>query len=137
MTPPQINLLCVLTLCLGLIGSNNAQAKSDKHNNLKVTPEICITSNDEQTCEITLELQWELSNDELVCILSDNPAYPKWCNDSLNQRTVNIKVSTSTDIQFVMVSKESNQTLAGAKLKITSTSQPQVRRRYRNPWSLF
>lgn len=127
----------MLALSLGLMGNNGAQAKSNKITSLRVTPQMCITSNDDQACEIKVELRWELSHDELICILSDNPAYPKWCNDSLNQHTISIKVSTLIDIQFVMVSKESNQTLAGAKLKITSASQPQVRRRYRNPWSLF
>ena len=68
------------------------------------------------------------------------PTMPPIQNGAVIQfqtHTLSMKIHTLTDIQFVMVSKDSNQTLAGAKLKITSASQPQVRRRYRNPWSLF
>lgn len=104
---------------------------------LTLTPEICITQSSEQACEIDIELQWELSQNELICILSNHSQYPKWCSDSIDTRTLKMKVSTLTDVQFVMVSKTSNQTLAGAKLKVTSAVEPQVRRRYRNPWSLF
>ena len=104
---------------------------------LKLIPEICITGDENQACQISVELHWQLSKKELVCILSDSSAYPKWCSETLDQDAIILTVSTLSDIHFVLISKETNQTLAGAKLKITSTSQPQVRRRYRNPWSLF
>lgn len=136
MTLPQLSLLCFLGLSLGLMGPSSAQAKT-RDSSLKLTPEICITSSETQACDVYIELQWELAKDELICILSDNAAYPKWCSDSVSTHTLSMKIHTMTDIQFVMVSKDRNQTLAGAKLKITSASQPQVRRRYRNPWSLF
>ncbi|WP_297892291.1 DUF3019 domain-containing protein [Shewanella sp.] len=137
MAHPRISLLCGLGLSLGLMGQNVAQAASSDVSSLKLTPEICITGADEQACEIRVELRWESPHNELICILSDNADYPKWCSDTPEQQSISLNVSTLTDIHFVLVSKESNQTLAGAKLKITSTSQPQVRRRYRNPWSLF
>ncbi|MGL4711459.1 MAG: DUF3019 domain-containing protein [Shewanella sp.] len=136
MTQPQLSLLCFIGLSLGLMGQNLAHAKT-RDTALKLTPAICITSSDTQACNMDIELQWELAKDELICILSDNAAYPKWCSDSVSTHTLSMKIHTMTDIQFVIVSKDSNQTLAGAKLKITSASQPQVRRRYRNPWSLF
>lgn len=136
MTLPQLSLLCFIGLSLGLMGQSSAQAKT-RDSALKLTPEICITSSETEACDVSIELQWELAKDELICILSDNAAYPKWCSDSVSTHTLSMKIHTMTDIQFVMVSKDSNQTLAGAKLKITSASQPQVRRRYRNPWSLF
>ncbi|MGL5046744.1 MAG: DUF3019 domain-containing protein [Shewanella sp.] len=136
MTQSQLSLLCFIGLSLGLIGQNLAQAKT-RDTALKLTPAICITSSDTQACNMDIELQWELAKDELICILSDNAAYPKWCSDSVSTHRLSLKIHTMTDIQFVIVSKDNNQTLAGAKLKITSASQPQVRRRYRNPWSLF
>ncbi|WP_161629215.1 DUF3019 domain-containing protein [Shewanella decolorationis] len=130
-------MLCVLGLSVSLMGPRNALAASNEESTLKLTPEICITGDENQACEIRIELQWRLAKNELVCILSDNNAYPKWCSESPEQHEITMNVSTLSDIHFVLVSKETNQTLAGAKLKITSTSQPQVRRRYRNPWSLF
>ncbi|EGM68948.1 DUF3019 domain-containing protein [Shewanella sp. HN-41] len=137
MAYPRISLLCVLGLSLGLMDLNPAQAASSDVSSLKLTPEICITGAEGEACEIRVELRWELPRNEPICILSDNADYPKWCSDTPEQQSISLNVSTLTDIHFVLVSKKNNQTLAGAKLKITSTSQPQVRRRYRNPWSLF
>lgn len=119
------------------MGPTYTLAAANEGPKLRLTPEICITGDENQACEIRVELQWQLTQNELVCILSDNNAFPKWCSESLEQHEIILNVSTLNDIHFVLVSKETNQTLAGAKLKITSTSQPQVRRRYRNPWSLF
>lgn len=130
-------MLYILGLSLSLMGPFKVLAAPNEESKLKLTPEICITGDENQACEIHVELQWQLAKNELVCILSDNNAYPKWCSESLEQHKMTLSVSTQSDIHFVLVSKETNQTLAGAKLKITSTSQPQVRRRYRNPWSLF
>ncbi|MGL5390297.1 MAG: DUF3019 domain-containing protein [Shewanella sp.] len=124
-------------LTLALNSFCAVSAKAAELASLKLTPEICITNEDNEACELKVELQWVQPNNELICIISDNSAYPKWCNDSLEQNRISLNISTSTDIHFVLVSKETNQTLAGAKLKITATSPPQVRRRYRNPWSLF
>ncbi|MCH7423747.1 MULTISPECIES: DUF3019 domain-containing protein [Shewanella] len=130
-------MLCIFGLSVSLMGPTHALAAPNEESKLKLTPEICITGDENQACEIRVDLQWQLAKNELVCILSDNNAYPKWCSESLEQHEITLNVSTLNDIHFVLVSKDTNQTLAGAKLKITSTSQPQVRRRYRNPWSLF
>ena len=136
MTLSQLSWLALIGLSLSLVSPHLAQANS-RDAALKLTPEICITSSDNQACDIDIELHWTLAKNELVCILSDNIAYPKWCSDSVLTNTLQMKIHTSTDIEFIMVRKDSNQTLASAKLKITSAAQPQVRRRYRNPWSLF
>ncbi|MGL4447680.1 MAG: DUF3019 domain-containing protein [Shewanella sp.] len=137
MIPLVVRLCYLLALTFALISCCTVYVQANEVASLKLTPEICITSEDNEACELRVELQWQQPHNELICIISDNSAYPKWCNDSLAQNSVSLNVSTSTDIHFVLVNKESNQTLAGAKLKITSTSTPQVRRRYRNPWSLF
>lgn len=137
MVHPRSSLLCVLGLSLGLISQIPVQAASSDIASLKLTPEICITDVDGQACELRVELHWQLPRDQQICILSDNADDPKWCSDTPKQHSISLNVNTLTDIHFVLVSKESNQTLAGAKLKIMSPSQPQVRKRYRNPWSLF
>ncbi|WP_258406173.1 MULTISPECIES: DUF3019 domain-containing protein [Shewanella] len=102
-----------------------------------MSPQFCITADVEQSCEIELVLNWETPYPQVVCIMSDHNELEKWCADSPNTHSLTLKVETQKDIQFVMIDKESHQTLAGVKLKVTPTSAPQVRRRYRNPWSLF
>ncbi|MCH1929799.1 DUF3019 domain-containing protein [Shewanella sp. A25] len=137
--PPLRRILCLLLFCIGFSGFYIplAQAEEPEQASLTLTPSICITSDAEKACKIDIELQWKLVNKELICILSDNSAYPKWCSESIGEQHLKLSISTQSDIQFVMVSKATNQTLAGAKLKVAATAQSQVRRRYRNPWSLF
>ncbi|MCL1040407.1 MULTISPECIES: DUF3019 domain-containing protein [Shewanella] len=122
-----ILLLCNITYAMG----------QESAASLSLSPQFCITADVEQSCEIELVLSWETPYPQVVCIMSDHNALEKWCADSPNTHSLTVKVKTQHDIQFVMIDKQSHQTLAGVKLKVTPTSTPQVRRRYRNPWSLF
>lgn len=104
---------------------------------LSLSPEICITSADEETCNTEVVLGWELLHNRPICILSDYKELKKWCNSSPDVNSLAVNISANKDIQFVMIDKDTHETLAGVKLKVTQASSPQVRRRYRNPWSLF
>ncbi|WP_244325738.1 DUF3019 domain-containing protein [Shewanella aestuarii] len=104
---------------------------------LSATPNFCLTDDQFNYCEIDLLLTWNLVNEELVCIISDYQTIPRWCSDDPSVKSVKLTIKTDKDIQFVLVSKNNNHTLAGVKLKITKAASQQVRRRYRNPWSLF
>lgn len=137
MTPLHLKMLYILGLSVSLMGPFKVLAVANEVSKLQLTPEICITGDESQACQIRVELHWQLVKNELVCILSDSNTQPNWCSETLEQHSITLNISTVSDIHFVLVSKATNQILAGAKLKITSTSQPQVRRRYRNPWSLF
>ncbi|WP_258405080.1 DUF3019 domain-containing protein [Shewanella psychrotolerans] len=119
-------------LCNTVQAANEAVGAS-----LSLSPEFCITDSPNKTCDIKLVLNWHTDTPYTVCIMSDNESLTTWCADSPNINSLSIMVSTEKDIQFVMMDKETHQTLADAKLHVTPTAEPQVRRRYRNPWSLF
>ena len=104
---------------------------------LNSTPNFCLTDDQFNYCEIDLLLTWNLANEELVCIISDYPSIPRWCSNDTSVKSVNLTIKTDKDIHFILVSKHDNLTLAGVKLKVNKASSRQVRRRYRNPWSLF
>ncbi|WP_258405201.1 DUF3019 domain-containing protein [Shewanella mesophila] len=117
---------------------NTAQASNESvEANLSLSPEFCITDSPNKTCDIKVVLNWQTDAPHTVCIMSDNESLTTWCADSPHINSLSIMVSTDRDIQFVMMDKDTHQTLAGVKLKVTPTAEPQVRRRYRNPWSLF
>lgn len=104
---------------------------------LTLSTEFCITSADENVCQLTLVLEWENEFIRPICILSDYKEMAKWCAESAETHSLALSISTTDDIHFVMIDKETHQTLAGVKLKVTPAAEPKVRRRYRNPWSLF
>ncbi|MFC3186433.1 DUF3019 domain-containing protein [Shewanella intestini] len=104
---------------------------------LTATPHLCLTDAQSQECEMEVTLNWKLDQQQLVCIISDYEAMPRWCSDDLNTQSLSLKIKSGKDIQFVLVSKSTNDTLSGVKVKVTLASNNKVRRRYRNPWSFF
>ncbi|MFT5704613.1 MAG: hypothetical protein ACI8SK_000561 [Shewanella sp.] len=104
---------------------------------LSLSPEFCITSNEQLTCELTVKLEWKNQIPKPVCILSDYEDMARWCSQSGEINSFSLDISTTKDIQFLMIDKVTHETLSGVKLKVIPTAGPKVRRRYRNPWSLF
>ncbi|RTR40884.1 DUF3019 domain-containing protein [Shewanella canadensis] len=127
--------------CISLALASSFAVAADEYDTsgytLKMTPEFCITSEDELTCDLTVVLEWENEPFRPICILSDYKEMTKWCAESAQLHSLTLNIKATDDIQFVMIDKETHQTLAGVKLKVTPASEPKVRRRYRNPWSLF
>ncbi|WP_041420203.1 DUF3019 domain-containing protein [Shewanella violacea] len=124
-------------LTLSLMSGFVVAAEEDLGAVLTISPEFCITSADKDACELTLELKWENKLLRPICILSDYKEMAKWCAESADTHSLTLEISATDDIQFVMIDKETHQTLAGVKLKVIPAAEPKVRRRYRNPWSLF
>lgn len=104
---------------------------------LHISPQLCITHQNNTSCDISLELTWTGVQSELVCIVSNRNTTPLWCSETANEQSVTLQVNTNQDIRFRLIAKNSQQILADANFKVTQMSEPQVRRRYRNPWSLF
>ncbi|WP_394199774.1 DUF3019 domain-containing protein [Shewanella waksmanii] len=127
----------LLLSCFGSVSALANNSKFDLGPSLKLSPQFCITSIDDNICEIEITLEWDESLDQPICIMSDHEQLPKWCADSADIHSLTISIEASKDVQFIMTDKVSNQTLAGVKLKVSPATEKQVRRRYRNPWSLF
>lgn len=102
----------------------------------KATPNFCLTDDHFNYCEIDLLLTWS-PTEESVCIISDYQNIPRWCSDDPSVTSVNLTIKTDKDINFVLVTKNNNKPLSGVKLNVTKAVSPKVRKRYRNPWSLF
>lgn len=103
---------------------------------LEVWPQICVAE-EGTPCELDLQLKWQGTQDNLICILSDNAQFTRWCNDSNAVHSLTLNITTDKDIQFEMVDPKSNRIIAAAKFRVTNLSESSTRRRYRNPWSLF
>ncbi|WP_194945008.1 DUF3019 domain-containing protein [Shewanella sp. TC10] len=101
------------------------------------TPRLCLIDAGDSICEIDIKLNWSVDTEQLVCIISNYPSLSRWCSDSINEHSLQISVKTNKDIHFVLINKNNNNELADVLLKVTTASETKVRRRYRNPWSLF
>lgn len=122
--------LLVVSLPLHAVALDNTVA-------LHISPQLCITHQNNTSCDISLELTWTGIQSEMVCIISNQTTTPLWCSETANEQSLTLHVNTDQDIHFRLIAKNSQQILAETSFKVTQMSEPQVRRRYRNPWSLF
>ena len=127
----------VLLSALGCALPLSAEIAVPQDAMLTVTPQVCITNAQDNACNIKIALNWRVPGNTAICIESSHPDIPRWCSDNHDIDSLEFNISVTSDIQFVMLEQESNQTLADAQLRVTQVSEPQMRRRYRNPWSLF
>lgn len=130
--------LLALTTSLTVIATS-AEIDSNKSVTtpaLSITPRLCISTPEDPSCNITLTLQWPTLNAP-VCIRSTAIESNKWCTGSAEVKSLAVKVRTQEDIEFLLVNENTNQQIDDVTFKVTPVTEPQVRRRYRNPWSLF
>lgn len=119
---------------MSLLGIPSAQA-DDSSKPFEVTPSLCLTDKASGRCDIRVTLTWYA--DDPVCIEVNLPDLPRWCIRDESQDSLTLDISTDKDLHFVMRDEKSNQPLADAVLKVKPLSEPQTRRRFRNPWSIF
>ncbi|WP_372873203.1 DUF3019 domain-containing protein [Shewanella sp.] len=106
-----------------------------KRGTLDLTPSLCLFSPESGTCEIQVTLSWY--SEQPVCIEVDLPTLQRWCMEDPAQDSLTLDISTDKDVRFVMRDQQSNHPLADAVLRVKPLSEPQTRRRFRNPWSIF
>ncbi len=128
-------ILVCFTLSCAILGSTVFASNGPDHAMFSLSPQFCITKQTNQHCEVTLELKWQTSTPRIVCIHSNHPALSYWCALSADIDSYVIDISTNQDIQFTLIDKETQHTLATRTLKITPTVDTKTRRR--NQWSLF
>ncbi|MCH4294814.1 DUF3019 domain-containing protein [Shewanella sp. 3B26] len=127
-------LLCLLPLLSpsGLAATKDADKKSSS---LELTPSLCLFNPQSERCDIRVTLTW--LSQQPVCIEVDLPQLQRWCIKDEQQDSLTLDISTDKDVHFVMRDQQSNQPLADAVLRVKPLSEPQTRRRFRNPWSIF
>lgn len=116
----------------GLAAAKDVTEKSDK---LELSPSLCLFNQDTERCDIRVTLSWP--GKQPVCIEVDLPQLQRWCIEDEQQDSLTLDISTDKDVHFVMRDPQSNQALADAVLRVKPLSEPQTRRRFRNPWSIF
>ncbi|MBT1443611.1 DUF3019 domain-containing protein [Shewanella sp. JM162201] len=120
---------------IALIGQSVAKAAEIKEEALTLSPSLCLVSPDSSRCDIQVTLSW--STPQPVCIELELDELHRWCITEPTQKSLALNISTESDVHFVMRDPTTNQQLAEAVLRVKPLSEPQTRRRFRNPWSIF
>ncbi|WP_442800652.1 DUF3019 domain-containing protein [Shewanella sp. AS1] len=128
----------VQALLLLMPFSHSVYAKSDPlDGKLSLSPRFCITSSEEEVCNLELTLNWIIDSPRHICIQSDNSTFHPWCTQAQTTGSYTVKIATSKDIRFEMIDADTQQFIDKSRLRITPTSDPEYRWRYHTPWSLL
>lgn len=101
--------------------------------NISVTPSSCVVK--KGWCEIEINLSWQVSAKQSVCIESVEIDY-EYCVSSGEQITTQIGVKAKKDLTFSLRNANTQQVLATTTLKVFVTEYKK-RRRQRHAWSVI
>jgi len=127
------SLVIILSLSL-LLALEEAIAKNSSPV-LSVSPKVCVISEEKQICELTLNFEWKLTQEQDICLLENDKQVQCW------QKTSQAKLSHKAYVQietvYSLVNPQTGNKLAQTKVEVQSSHLKTQRRRLRSPWSFF
>ncbi len=113
-----------------------APAYSDAGVRFVVRPKLCVLSKGEEQCRDTLELSWSSSSATSVCLFQNDKTLPLRCWENESKGKHMVSISTDQNIEFQLREIDNRSLLVVEQFEVRH-DQPQLRRRKRNPWSIF
>ena len=102
---------------------------------LKITPSVCMVNESDDTCQIELELNWQIETQQDVCLLLKSSPLKCW------QQAKTGSFVYKADVQFQnvysLVNRKTGEVIIASTVKIQSSNAKAQRRRLRSPWSFF
>jgi len=121
-------LLSVLTLSSTVFAENGIR--------FVVKPKLCVLSKGEETCRDTLELSWVAQTTTSVCLFQSDKTLPLRCWENERSGEHLVDISTAENIEFQLREINDKALLVAEQFEVLH-DKPELRRRKRNPWSIF
>jgi hypothetical protein len=104
--------------------------------NFVVRPKLCVLTDGEEQCRDTLELSWTSAEATSVCLFQTDKTLPLRCWENESEGKHLVSISTAENIEFQLREVDNRSLLVVEQFEVLH-DQPQLRRRKRNPWSIF
>ena len=127
------SLVIIFSLSL-LLALGDAVAKNSKPA-LSVSPKVCVISEEKELCELTLNFEWQLAQDQDICLLENDEQVKCWKKTS--HANLSYKAYVQVETVYSLINQQTGNTLAQTKVEIQSSHLKTQRRRLRSPWSFF
>ena len=101
-----------------------------------VRPKLCVLSEGEAHCRDTLELSWYSDDVTSVCLFQNNKTLPLRCWENESRGKHLVSISTDQNIEFQLREIDDRSVLIAEMFEVRH-DKPQLRRKKRNPWSIF
>lgn len=128
-------LLIALLLSVGTLGLP-LDLYADDGVRFVVRPKLCVLSKGEEECRDTLELSWQSNRETSVCLFRSDKVLPLRCWENESKGVHLVAISTDQNIEFQLREINDRSLLVAERFEVRH-DQPELRRRKRNPWSIF
>lgn len=109
---------------------------SDEGIRFVVKPKLCVLSDGEEQCRDTLELSWAARDKTSVCLFQSDKTLPLRCWENEKKGLHQVAINTDANIEFQLREVENRSLLVVEQFEVLH-DKPELRRRKRNPWSIF
>ena len=131
--------LAALTLAAFVCAApaGNASEEDAPDYTLSVRPSICVSYNSEEPCEMSMEVSWEGTVPNDVCIREAMLTPMLRCWENSNGGSVAIDYSNTVDVRYQLVEEDSLGVLAETEVKVINRDLRVSRKRRRHVWSIL
>lgn len=131
----KLNTSIVIIFSLSLLLTLEDAVAKNSSSMLNVSPKICVMGQEKQVCELTLNFEWKLTQQQDICLLENDKQVQCWQKTS--QAKLSYKAYVQVETLYSLVNPKTGNKLAQTKVEVQSSHLKTQRRRLRSPWSFF
>lgn len=130
------SLYLAVTLCALAGAAAAAPAASDDAIQLELRPRVCTLSARDDHCDTVVEAQWRAPQDESLCLVIVGRPEIKRCWENFSAGLYSVKLVFSEDLVVELRDPQLRNVLASKAIQVIKEAL-QLRRKRRQPWSIF
>lgn len=133
----RIGSLCVAVALCAFSGAAAAVPAADPDSiQLELRPRVCTLSARDDHCDTVVEAQWRSSQDESLCLVIVGRPEIKRCWENFSEGLYSVKLVFSEDLVVELRDPQLRNVLVSEAIQVIKEAL-QLRRKRRQPWSIF
>ncbi|WP_444994995.1 DUF3019 domain-containing protein [Aliikangiella sp. IMCC44359] len=103
---------------------------------LFLSPNLCLLSKSEPTCEIKLHIHWQTKQLSNYCLHQSNSEPAIKCWDNSNSAEYDISLNLENNLTLYLIDEITDKTIYQQTVRLQRQTTP-YRQRRRNPWRFY
>ncbi|TQV75118.1 DUF3019 domain-containing protein [Aliikangiella marina] len=112
-----------------------ASSPSDEYG-LYLSPNLCLMSSEEKTCEINIHVRWQTKSNANYCLYKAHESTPLECWADNNSGTVYVDFSINDNLTLILKEQSTNAIIYQQIVRLQREIK-RYRRSRRNPWRFY
>ncbi|WP_338362571.1 DUF3019 domain-containing protein [uncultured Pseudoalteromonas sp.] len=102
---------------------------------LKVSPKVCVVSDQQAFCDLNLVFNWQQALPSDVCLYEQTKLIKCWQQQAVGEFEYKARVQVETI--YSLINPHTGVLIAKTHVEVQSADAKKSRRRLRSPWSYF